>query len=76
MLRTPHFPVTYFPFLFGRWDKALAAAVLDALLVRLSRRTFEAAVAAFEDVTLSFDISTASFLIQVRLVLFLYYTIQ
>lgn len=76
MLRTPHFPVTYFPFLFGRWDKALAAAVLDALLVRLSRRTFEAAVAAFEDVTLSFDISTASFLIKIRIILCINYTTQ
>jgi hypothetical protein len=30
-----------------RWLSALPAAVFDALLVRLSRSTFEAAVAAF-----------------------------
>jgi hypothetical protein len=40
---------SYFRFLdpFSRWESAEPAAVLDALLVRLSRRTFEAAFAAF-----------------------------
>ena len=35
----------------GRWANALAAAVLDALLVRPSRRTLEAALAARAEVT-------------------------
>ena len=36
----------------GFCDRALPAAVLDALLVRPSRRTFDAALAAFAEVTL------------------------
>ena len=42
----------YFFFLaaFSRWDKALPAAVLDALLVRPSRRTLDAVEAAFAEV--------------------------
>jgi len=38
--------------LLGTCDSALPAAVFDALLVRPSRRTFEAALAAFGLVTL------------------------
>jgi hypothetical protein len=47
----------YLPFFLGaRWDKALPAAVLLALLVRLSRRTLDAAFAAFALVCLPFAI--------------------
>lgn len=48
----------------GRWANALAAAVLDALLVRPSRRTLEAALAARAEVTfppLDFGIMSPSF---------------
>ena len=46
-------PRIYFLRLLGGFcERALPAAVLDALLVRPSRRTFEAAFAAFELVTL------------------------
>lgn len=44
--------VTYFPFLFSaRWERAEAAELFDSGLVRPSRMTFEAADAAFADVT-------------------------
>jgi hypothetical protein len=39
-------------FLFGRWVSVLAAADFDAELLRPSRRTFDAAVPADEEVTL------------------------
>lgn len=39
-------------FLLGTCASALPAAIFDALLVRLSRNTFEAALAAFGRVTL------------------------
>jgi hypothetical protein len=48
--------LVYF-FFFGRgalWESALPAAVFDAWLVRRSRRTFEAAFAAFAPVRLPF----------------------
>lgn len=45
-------PNLYF-FFFGEgfWARALPAADFDVLLVRLSRKTFDAALAAFEEVT-------------------------
>jgi hypothetical protein len=42
-------PGIYF-FLGARCERAEAAAVFDALLVRPSRKTFDAAFAAFADV--------------------------
>ena len=47
-------PLLYFFPLLGLCERALAAAVFDALLVRPSRGTFEAALAAFELVTFPF----------------------
>ena len=44
----------YFVFLEGVCDNADPAAVFDALPVRLSRSTFEAAVAAFVEVCFVF----------------------
>jgi len=42
-------------FLFGRWVRAEAAAVFAALLLLGSRRTLEAALAAFLPVTSLLD---------------------
>jgi hypothetical protein len=42
--------MTYFRFFGARCDSADAAAVFDALLVRPSRSTFDAAFAAFAEV--------------------------
>jgi hypothetical protein len=46
----------YLVCLDGRCDKALPAAVLDVFEVLLSRKTLDAAVAAFFDVSLLFFI--------------------
>jgi hypothetical protein len=48
-------------FLGARWDRAEPAATLAALLELLLRRTFDAAVAAFELVlrSFSFDINAS-----------------
>ena len=45
----PHH-IYFFPRLGARCESALAAAVFDALLVRPSRNTFEAALPALADV--------------------------
>lgn len=49
----PPFPVY---FLFGRWVSAEAAAVFAALLLLGSRKTFDAALAAFLLVTSRFGL--------------------
>lgn len=46
--------ISYLVFLDALWDRALAAAVLDAFEVRPSRSTFEAAEAALLEVCLEF----------------------
>lgn len=55
-----YFLVLIFP--SGLCDKALPAEVFAALLALLLLRTFEAAVAAFFDVTLDFAIVLTTFL--------------
>ena len=50
----------YFGRLGARWLSALAAAVFEALLVRPSRSTFDAADAAFALVFLAFAMRTSS----------------
>lgn len=48
LMRTRRVVAIYFPFFGARCDRALAAAVFEALLVRPSRSTLEAALAARE----------------------------